>query len=215
MQCSWFISLADGDVAGARGDLLMIPEEWNRGRFLLQNVWALVNNVDIELYDGKPLDAWKLVEDAWPRVTRSMFLRAESMRVRAKNARARAALGAAGVVTDTAKKRALLALVTRTAKELARERWPLAAGYALLLEAGVLALGGDKERASGRLRAAIAQLESKDGFLYAASARIRLGQLLGGSEGEALVAGASKEMNDERIVAPEMMANVFVPFAAS
>jgi len=50
-----FIHLADGDVAGAREDLVMVSEEWSRGRFLLQNVWQLVNSVDIELYEGKPL----------------------------------------------------------------------------------------------------------------------------------------------------------------
>ena len=48
-------------------------------------------------------------------------------------------------------------------------------------------------------------------LLYAAAARRRLGEMLGGDEGRALVETADAWMRSETIVNPERMTEVFAP----
>jgi hypothetical protein len=47
--------------------------------------------------------------------------------------------------------------------------------------------------------------------LHAAAARARLGELLGGDEGEKLLRSAHHRMQEEGVVAPEKFARLLVP----
>jgi serine/threonine protein kinase len=214
LQCTWIVKLAANDVAGARAEIAAVPDEWSGGRFLLQNVWQLINGVDVELYAGRPDEAWKLLEAAWPDVKRSRLLMTTTTRVRALNARARAAMAAAWRARDTDDKRRFVDEASRMARALARESWPLAKGYAVLIDASVAAIHGDRKRTIDLLRRAIDELGPAATSLYSISARLRLGQILDDDEGRELVEAATAALTEQRIADPAKMSRVFVPFSS-
>lgn len=211
LQCAWLVALANDDVAGAEAELEVLTEDWSRDRFLLQHVWRMVNAIEVALYAGDPAKAEAHVEETWPKLEKSLFLRAESARARVHNAVGRAALAAAFAAKDDATRDARAATAEKSAQALAREGWPLAAGFALLLEAGVSAVRGRGDRAAELYAKAAAALDEKGARLYAMAARYRRGELVGGDEGDALVQAAEKEMGEERIRVPAKMARVYAP----
>lgn len=71
------------------------------------------------------------------------------------------------------------------ARALRKTHTAYAPGWAVLLEAAVARCDGELELATEQLRAAIAILDEHQIALYAAAARRRLGQLLGGDTGAA------------------------------
>jgi len=215
MQCAWFCALARDDVDGARADIQRL-EPWAGKpgeRVLLQSIWAMTNGADIELYDGRPEEALGRHEAAWDRLRRALFFRAEGVRVLATDARARSTLAVARI-SEGARRRELLDRVDAAVRSLRRERWPTARGQRLLLEAGVLELEGHRARGIETLREAIAELDGQSVCLFAAAGRLRLGEMLGGAEGKALLDRARTEMTEEGIAKPEKVARLFAPFLA-
>jgi hypothetical protein len=79
------------------------------------------------------------------------------------------------------------------------------------LLAGTAHLRGDADTERARLEAAIASLDALDTRLYAAAARRRLGQILGGDEGAALIRAADAFMAERAIARPERMAAMLAP----
>ena len=63
----------------------------------------------------------------------------------------------------------------------------------------------------GQLRAAAEYLEAIDMPLYAAAARRRLGELVGGAEGQDLMTRADQWMAGRGVADPARMARVFAP----
>ena len=82
---------------------------------------------------------------------------------------------------------------------------------AQLLSAGVAGARGNSEGAAKLLAEAAARFEAVDMPLYAAAARRRLGQLLGGDEGGSLVAKADSWMRGQNIKNPARMGAIFAP----
>lgn len=212
MQCAWFAHLAKNDVAAARADMDCVPESWRGDRFLLQDVWQMLNGIDIELYDGRPQAAWAIATTAWPRIKASLFLRVQTLRVRAHHARARAALAAAFSTKDDSERRTLVSAAARECRTLRRMKWPHAAGMAAILEASLRKLEGDTKGAIAKLRDGIGRLDLEDCRLQLCCARYRLGQAVGGDEGAGIVTAARTELEELGVVAPEKMVAMFVPF---
>ena len=74
---------------------------------------------------------------------------------------------------------------------------------------------GERAQAVSELRGSLASAETTDMALYAAGLRRRLGQLVGGREGEALIAQADEWMSAEDVRRPSRMTDVLAPgFAA-
>lgn len=214
LQCSWFVALAQDQVAEAEAELSAITEEWSKDRFLLQHAWRMVNVVEIALYKGDHEAALREISDTWPKLERSLFLRTASMRVRAHNAIGRVALAAADAALDSKDDRSAkthLDVAARSARIVAGVQWSLAKGLSLLLDAGVEARRGDRAAASALYDGAAAELEEKGARLYAIASRARYGELLGGTKGDDLVKRSFEELAAERIARPEKMVRVFAP----
>ena len=79
---------------------------------------------------------------------------------------------------------------SRCARQLRSEGLPAAEAFALLGQAGLSILRGDKDAGGRELRDVIARFEKADMKLYAASARHGLGRTLGGTRGVKLVEAA-------------------------
>jgi hypothetical protein len=211
MQCNWFVSLSHGDVAAARTDVGHATDEWLRGGVLVQNIAQMIHGAGIELYEANAEEAWRMVSSAWSRLEAALFLRIESVRVAAGDARGRVALAAAQVVTDPAERSRLMAVAHAQARALRGEAWPTARGQRLLLEAGILTAEDEREGAMRRLREAIAELDAQELALFAAAARYRLGELIGGPEGAALVTRVKLDMAELGVAEPEKMVRLYAP----
>ncbi len=207
LQCAWFVALARDDVAKAEAELAVVTDEWSKDRFLLQNAWRLVNAIEVHLYKDEPERAIEEIDLTWQRLEESMFLRAASMRARMHNAVGRAALAA----YDATKDEAHLDRAARAAGIVAPVKWPLARGFAHLLEAGIHVRRGQRDAAIRSFEEASTELDEQGARLYAMAARARLGAILGGARGNELVTRSFAEMIDEHILVPAKMVRVFAP----
>jgi hypothetical protein len=98
-----------------------------------------------------------------------------------------------------------------TARQLTGHRVPIGDGLAALQRAGVAHLRDDDAAARAHLTEAMAVFASADMALHAEVARRRLGQVLGGDEGAALVAAAEAWMRAHDIAHVDRMTRLLAP----
>jgi len=120
----------------------------------------------------------------------------------------RAALAAA---MENGDQRDFARIAERAGRRLRRDKLPFARALALLLLAGAANLRGDADSALRHLQEAVERCEETDMALYAAAARRRLGQVLGGDEGAALVEEAEQWMRGQGIVRPDRWTAMLAP----
>lgn len=197
------------DVAGARGALTEALGEWPEQPFGSPHYMALTAQGRIELYAGTPRNGWEAVERSWPALKRTGLFRIQSVRITARQIRA--SCGVAASHTAPSDSAPLLAAAERDAAAIAAERAPYSAPTAALLTAGVAARRGDEAAAARALRVALAGFEACHMKLFMAVTQRRLGELVGGDEGRALVSQANTWMTTHRIVNADRMAAALAP----
>ncbi len=200
--------LAADDPRGARQDIHEAVRSWPREMFLAQRAWAFLAERAIDLYEGDGDYAWHRVEETWPRVRSSFLFLGQHVRVMSRFWRANAALLAAA---DPSRRVRMLAVARRHTRQIAAEDGPHAAPLAALLRGGIAAAGGHVERAAADFKAAERGFEAAKMALLLAATRHRLGKLIGGARGRALVAAAARYMSEEGIAAPSKMAGMYAP----
>jgi len=200
--------LATDDVTRAQSEIDEALRTWSHEGFHRQHYNALISQANIALYRGDPAAAWRLVEDQWGPLRRSLLLRVQILRAESHFLFARSALAAATAGADQAR---LLRIAGRHAAALARERMPWIEPFAPLLRAGIAAAEGHAEAARRLLGVAAEGFDRVDLRFYAAAARRRLGVLTGGAEGQALVAGADELMRAQGIPKPDRVTEVLAP----
>ncbi len=209
MNIAW---LVDGDVAGARAAAARAMQAWAPEPFYLQHYEGLYAQATVDLYAGDGPAAWRRVARVWPQLKRSQLLAVEQLRLEALFLRGRAALAAASARDDSLPPgERLLAEAAAAARRIDRARMPWATPLASLLRAGVAAARGDGGGAAQLLGEATAQLELQEMRVYAAAARRRRGELLGGAEGRAAVAEADGWFAGQGVADPVAMAGLFAP----
>jgi len=80
-----------------------------------------------------------------------------------------------------------------------------------LLRAGLSAARGATDDAAARLRRAADGLDAADMAMWAAVARLRLGRILGGADGDALVEATMERFRIETVAEPAAFATMLVP----
>jgi eukaryotic-like serine/threonine-protein kinase len=162
--------------------------------------------VSIDLYCGNAVGAWERVDRAWRSFRRSLMLGVQPLRVSAHFARGRAALGAV-----RAGKKELLRVAARDARVLQKEDAPYAVALGTILEGGVHRLRGDHARAATVLDAAarLCEAPESDMHMHAYAVRWELGRLIGGNDGQALVAAAENALRAEGVRRPDAMVSTF------
>jgi hypothetical protein len=181
--------LARGDVEGARhalGDARAM-----QGAFNLQDAYDLLAACHIDLYTGDTERAADRIDRAWPEILRARLLIGRVLRVWFLDLHARTRL--AHAARCPARKQALLGEAERDARALLREpeQVQFARAHALLIRGGIARLKGAAASAMANLQSTARVFDEADMALHATLARLRLGQLIGGTEGAALV-GASE-----------------------
>jgi hypothetical protein len=204
------LKLADDDPDGAEAGLSEAKRSQYRGGFLVQHNECYGGGLQVLLYRGDGAGAWGMMREYAPALSRSLLKRFQKVRIFFHERRARCALSAA-VSASAAVRAVLLKSAEADARRLVRERMPWSDALARTVLAGVAAVRGDRALARDRLAIAVQALEGVDMHLYAASARLRLGEALGGREGRAVVEQAEAWMRGQGVKQPARMAEVFVP----
>ncbi len=200
--------LAADDVDAARRHVRHAMASWSQSGFFLQHYRAMLAEANIDLYAGRGQAAYDVVAGQWSQLRRSFLMNVQYLRADAHFLRARCALASA----VTSPSRSLrVAEAARLARKLDRERMPWTAPLAALVWAGVCEANGDRPGAIAHLRTAIASGEAADMRLHSAVARLRLGVLVGGTEGDALLRRAREWMDLQEVRVPERMAAMLAP----
>jgi serine/threonine protein kinase/tetratricopeptide (TPR) repeat protein len=201
------IWLAADDPDRARDEVISALTTWPREGFHLQHYSSLVALAQIELYTGDYEVAWKHIEGQIRPLEKSMLLRIQGLRIEAMHLRARLALASA---TGNKRERRLR-IAEEMARSIANEDMVWSQPLALLIQAGLARRRGDDSRAVALISQAIEGFEASDMSLYAAAARRRLGETLGGDQGRELIKKAGNWMSRQQIRNPEAFTNLLAP----
>lgn len=202
------IWLAADDPDFARQQVIEALLGWSQKGFHIQHYNSLLALTQIELYTGDNLVAWKHITGQWSAMTSSMLMRIQILRIEAMYLRARGALAAA---TTSRSPEQFLKDAERLATRIAREKMFWSDPLVFVLRAGIASLTGKQQNAAIMLRTAAEGLERADMKLYAAVARRRLGQIVGGEEGHKLISDANAWMASQDIKVPALMTRVLAP----
>jgi serine/threonine protein kinase len=203
-NAAWLV-MGRPDEAEAHVDAV-VPPRGPGETFQLKHYYELLARAQIDLYRGDPARAHQRIVGAWRELERSLILKVQSVRVEGWYLRGRSALAAAG-----AGDRRLLADAERAARRIDRERTTWGRPFALALWAALDARRGDDDGAREHMAAAAEAFAEADMALYGATARRRLGELIGGDEGAALVADADAVMRAGTVADPTAMARMLLP----
>ena len=196
--------LAQDDVAQARKDLERATWPAPVGGFLhLQHWFELRALSELDLYNGEPRQ-----RPGFPELEGSLMARIQKVRTESRFLLGRVRLANA---RSPSERRAAAAAARKLARSLEREKVPYTHVWSGLLRAGADAIVQDLDAAGAALREVVAAAEGREMLMCAASARWRLGHILGGDEGKALVEQAGAWMKSIGIAKPERMVEVMAP----
>ncbi|MEM7351638.1 MAG: AAA family ATPase [Acidobacteriota bacterium] len=219
-RASWVVRLAADQPSEASKELYkaqalverqLTSDLWSYTGFHRLHYEEVLGRVEVALYRGRSLEAWRLVEGLWPKLRRSFAFRVQIVRVEARGLYCRAALAAAVALgSDSATGSKLRRRVQKMLRRLEAEKldWASALGRSIL--AGCATLMGETAAAIESSKTAAAAFEAAGFELYAAANRYRLGQLLA-SGGRDLRREAAEWMGGQGIRRPEKMVNVLAP----
>jgi hypothetical protein len=202
--------LAENDADGAERELHAAVERWTKGQFNLLHFWELYQATECDLYRGAPDRAFERLEANASDVRKSALLTLQLYRVSMLDLRGRVALAMADSEKGRARKR-YLDEARRSVKKLAAEETPWADALSLLVDAGLAAADGRSGQALVRLREAEHAAERADMFIHAAAARMRRGELTGGTSGNESRARATADLKERRIALPARFTEVLAP----
>ncbi len=201
--------LAADDPDDARRHAREGMARWPRLRFVIQHWQAMLAEAQIELYVGDGASAYERVARDTSPLRKSLLLQAQIIRGLTDFVRGRAAV--ASVDASPAHRGARLSEATRLARRLGRERMGWTTLLSEMLDASIANARGDECAAVASLRASVETAKRANMTMHGAAALRRLGALLGGEQGEALIAEADAAMAAEEIVAPARWAQMLLP----
>lgn len=204
------VRLAADHPDEAAQELERIHRAWSREGFHVQHHAAFLGHTLVALYRQDGPAALQIVSQHLPVYRRSLLWYIQHLRVDVLQYYARGALAAAAAVAAP-ERGPLLKIARSRACDLEREKAPWALALARLVRAGIATGEGDRVQAIDLFRQSITLLEAVDMPIYAAAARWRLGELLGGAEGKALIAQGEAWIATQAVRQPARMAAVYAP----
>jgi serine/threonine protein kinase len=214
VRIGWMNSvwLAADDVARAERELDEAMVQWGAPEQQLQQFYELVARVQVALYRGPGRDALALIEKRWQTMARAHLLRVQTVRIFVRHLRARAAvatIAASGITGRAADSLAAAAL--RDSRQILCERLRWSSPLARLIEAAVHVRRGDRDRAIEALASAADDFGACDMALWAAAAKWRRGEVLGGDHGRRLVGEADAKFHAEGVKEPASFCRMLAP----
>ena len=204
-----FIELVDDDVDGAERRLRNVAALLPNEKFETLKNDLLISSITIHLYNKNIDSASSELMRYSEFMHNSLMHRLQIFRIVFWELRCRVLLALAA--SSKSNVEPSLRAAERDARRLEREKTPLSVASARAVLAGVAQVRGDTPRALEQYSAAVSAFEALDMRLIAAAARRRLGEILGGDEGTALVAEADTWMMRQGIKNPTRMTALFSP----
>jgi eukaryotic-like serine/threonine-protein kinase len=212
LGCCYTLELAADRPDAALKQLNEDLQTWPNDQYDLHRCNALLAKVDIDLYAGRPSEAWESIEHEWPRLEASLFLRSPPTYVFSLHGRARAALAyAAASATGPGLRRQLLARVASDTDTLRRRGPQWCEGLVALLQSGLATFEEDWSRVRWELSAAFPLLDDAGLFGYATAACCRLAAFEGGEHALKLMAVSEKRFRHLEVVCSQRALQVFSP----
>lgn len=184
---------------------------WPNKDFDFQRLHAFEGLVEIDLYRGRGHSAWSRVERTWPEIVRSGLLRITLLETFTHAARARAALARANCESGIKVRSSLLEAAANSAKRLHRSKARYAAGLGFMIDAGIAACLGERDRTRKMLLRAEAELEANDMIPWLAAVRISVAPLLDGEAGRRKAEAGHSWMASQGIRRPDYITRMFLP----
>jgi serine/threonine protein kinase len=181
---------------------------WSHEEYNLQHLTALMGSTFVDLYRGEAAGAYKRLLEQWPSLKKALMLQAQICRVFMLEFRVRSGLALA---LETPERKRLLDNVGRDLKKMDRERMPYGQALAQAHRGALAHQLGDHDAARRHLVDAVERLTTVGMALYAAAARYRLGECVGGHEGEDLIQVATAWMRGQKIKNPSRMVAALTP----
>ncbi len=171
--------------------------------------FRLIGDLNLGLYQGTFRGACEAAERQWQAIEHAQLLRLHIARGPLHYAYGGCALsivrGASGL-NDGQR-----ATVDAAVRKLRATQVGHAAAMASVLEAGLALHERRDALAVQRLRFAMSRFDQSEMRMYAAAARRRLGQLIGGDEGRSLIAAGDTAMASESVIDLEATTEMLVP----
>ncbi|MFT3768711.1 MAG: serine/threonine-protein kinase [Minicystis sp.] len=203
--------LAAGEPREARILVRDVMARFHARSFTPQHHAAAWIEASSYLYEGAPALAWAHLDACRAPLESSQLLRIQLLRIDVLLLRGITA--AALAASDRVRADDLLAEAESAAARLARERRPHALAASAVVRAAVARARGLDARAVEKLRDAATSYDAVEMKVHAACARRAAGALLGGPEGDALVARADEILHAEDIVDPPRWARMYTGIA--
>ncbi len=207
----WVSLLVADQPEEARREIEDAINRWSQHGFHIQHYWHMTGRVEIELYRGDAVSAWRILERTWPAMSKSLLLRIQLTAAEARILRCRTGLAAAvahGV--DSSKGRRLLDETEQRLHRVEKANIFWVEPLTQLVRAGMASSAGEKPRARELLAAAAVGFEAAGMDLHAAVSRRRRGQVTG-SDGKRLIREADRWLSDQGVVDVERIAAVIAP----
>jgi hypothetical protein len=200
------LSLAADEPDAALRETREAIARWGQGGFQVPHCFAQLAEAEACLYAGDGIAAWQCMDAVWKKLESSLLFRAAPLLSIGRYLHAQSALAATDRGVGD-----LLAVAAHDAATFEQEKAPLPLAWASLLRAGIHARGRDPIGAAALYEEAARQLDALGMTLIAAGARRKRGNLLGGSEGRAIVDEADRIMTARGVKNPPRMAAMLAP----
>jgi hypothetical protein len=201
--------LALGRPDDALDDIVATERLWSPVGYHVQHFYFALGKTSVALYAGRHPDAIEQARQLRLDVSRSLLKRVQRVRIGVQSLGARTLL--ASMTHGAALTPAALRAVEDAADAIQREHCAYARPQAQLLRAGVASLRGHPDKVVAALREARSGFEAMDMRAHAACTSIRLGRILAGDEGRALVEHGLALLETQRVATPERLLGLLAP----
>jgi len=202
-------AICDDDVAAGEEEIAEVMAQFPGSGFFLQHLFLIYARTFLDLYAGEPERAHRRLRETRPSVRGSMLLHDRSVRTFWTFLVGATAVGAAGRSRRDVPR--LLRTARRAARALGRDGAAPYAAMGRLIDGTAAHLVGRDEQAVADLEAAAVGFDGARMKLFAACARKRLGQILGGTRGDHLVAAANQTLTESLVARPERAVDCLAP----
>jgi eukaryotic-like serine/threonine-protein kinase len=209
---SHYVNLAADDPRKMSEEIEAAIHGWSHAGFHVQHMWHLRAGVENAIYEDRGMLAWTKVAQSWRAARGSLVARVQFTGIVLEELRGRAALAAAMQASSPRERARLVDIADRAAKRIERERTDWGRVFSQLLRAGTAFLRGRHDQAVKLLRGIETLGQEQEMYLHVACARRRLGEILAGDEGAALIAASTRWMNEQGIRNPDAMTRTIVPW---
>ena len=212
LETNWYVDVARDQPHSAREKLRDALSHKKGDGFDVHDFLHMLGATSVDLYCGHAESARRRIEETWGKLRTSAMLAIYINRMECMSLRTRSRIACAAEPYQGKRERE--SLLRDAEKDIAKIEedphvWPRA--NAALFRAGVATVRGQREVARTMIERAERAYTAADMEVHAAVARIRLGQLLGGSRGSELRAEGEARLAAQDVRAPLNVARMLAP----